>query len=157
MGIEIERKFLITDGNVCREYGDTVDSIIQGYLVVGPVSIRVRRTYTAYDMYTVMTIKGPGTIERPEFEYSIPHAHFALLLDLCGTKIIRKNRYQIEYGTKTWVVDNFASPLDGLVLAEIELERVDEEFERPLWLGKEVTDDVRYANAYLAEHGAWWK
>ena len=90
-----------------------------------------------------MTIKGRGLIERHEFEYPIPPGDAVQLLNLCATSLCKK-RYRLG----RWEVDHFADR--GLWLAEIELSRADEPFERPAWLREEVSDDPRYQNVNLA-------
>jgi CYTH domain-containing protein len=160
MGTEIERKFLVK-GDAWREakthFNMAPEDITQGYLVTGPVSVRVRQTlYDGYDIVEVC-IKGPGTIQRPEFEYDVNEEDFDGILALCGSKIIKKTRHFVDHAGKCWEVDVFSDVHSGLVTAEIELYKVDDDIAVPPWIGKEVTEDIRYSNAYLAEHGAWWK
>ena len=116
-------------------------------------------------------IKGPGHISRAEFEYEIPFADARFMLDhLCLPGVIDKTRYRQEVGGHTWEIDVFHGENDGLVVAEVELEREDEAFERPAVLLQEVSGDARYFNGCavaeavqelglivktVAEGGAW--
>jgi adenylate cyclase len=145
MGVEIERKFLVRGDGWRR--GETGTPIVQGYLVASRErSVRVRLTPGA----AWITVKGPsaGPV-RPEYEYPIPRADAEQILDLCSG-VLEKTRHRIPAGGLVWEVDEFGGANRGLVLAEIELTRPDQEFARPAWLGAEVTGDSRYSNARLA-------
>ena len=102
-----------------------------------------------------LTVKGPsdptGT-ERYEWEKEIPVTEAKELLRLCKSGIIEKTRYKIKYGRHIFVVDVFHGENEGLIMAEIELSSPGESFERPSWLGKEVTGDQRYYNSYLSRN-----
>jgi len=149
MGIEIERKFLV-DGNdwracaVGRRYR-------QGFLNTAKErTVRVRTDGTK----GFITVKGPsvGSV-RTEFEYEIPVEDAdAILEDLCEQPVIEKIRYRIPWGSHTWEVDEFLGENEGLVIAEIELSQANEPFEKPPWLGRDVTGDPRYYNACLVTH-----
>jgi adenylate cyclase len=146
MGSEIERKFLVS-GTAWKQAGPG-ERIRQGYLALDPAcTVRVR----AAGERGSLAIKGPTTgITRLEFEYSIPLADAQRLLDeLCHQPLIDKTRYALEVGGHRWEVDEFHGANAGLVVAEIELQHEDEEFERPDWLGEEVSHDPRYYNAGL--------
>lgn len=156
MGVEIERRFLV---NVAALPPKSVPgyTLRQGYLSVHPV-VRVRWEQRAVapgqdpaDAATkgYLTIKGPGTLVRAEYEYEIPAADAEELLRMCGAQL-RKRRYHL-HGEGHWTIDVFEDRLTGLWLAEIELPSADAEFPRPAWLGREVTDDPRYTNAALAQ------
>lgn len=121
----------------------------QGYLAVGPpVSVRVR---VMGGKATLNIKRATSNIARDEFEYPIPERDAGELLDgLCDGYVIEKTRHRVEYAGKTWEIDEFCGVNAGLVVAEIELERADEEFERPPWLGKEVSEDARYLNSSLS-------
>lgn len=152
MGVEIERTFLVR-GDGWRGAGSAV-RVRQAYLTRGgEPTVRVRLAAGR----GTLTIKGPGLATRAEFEYEIPPADAEELLDLARTATIDKTRHRVEVGGRTWEVDEFHGPNAPLVLAELELEREDAAFERPAWLGEEVTDDPRYANARLAlePFGSW--
>ena len=99
----------------------------------------------------------PEEFNKPEYEIPPEDAN-ALLDDLCEKPLIEKNRYKIQYGGFTWEVDEFFGENDGLVVAEIELESEDQSFDKPEWVGEEVTGDVRYFNSNLIrEPYSQWK
>lgn len=143
MAKEIERKFLVRDG-----WQDAVDGpgirMRQAYLSADPrATVRVR---IAGDRAR-LTVKGRNRgIERDEWEYDIPVADAETMIDRCSTAALSKTRYRAG----RWEIDSFDGPLDGLVVAEIELARADEPFDRPAWLGPEVSGDPRYYNSSLA-------
>ncbi|CAG35446.1 CYTH domain-containing protein [Desulfotalea psychrophila] len=155
MAIEIEKKFLLTSDS-WRE-GASGQIYSQGYLSKSPEkTVRVRITETG----AYLTIKGRPAVKdgkisaaKLEFEYSIPKADAEeLLKNLCSGPIIHKKRYCIEYRGFTWEVDEFFGENEGLLMAEIELEAEDQEFDLPPWIGEEVTSDKRYYNASLSEY-----
>ncbi len=154
MATEIERKFLLRHDS-WRE-GAQGQRYRQGYLSTDKE--RVVRVRTVGDT-GYLTIKGIARgISRLEFEYPIPLADAESMLEsLCLGPIIDKTRYRIPYGEHVFEVDEFHGENTGLIVAEVELGSEDEGFERPDWLGEEVTDDSRYANAALIEHpfSAW--
>lgn len=146
MSTEIERKFLVS-GDDWRD-GDPGRRIRQGYLSVDPArAVRVR---TAGDR-AWLTVKGATSgVSRQEFDYPIPLADAQQMLDtLCHQPLIDKTRHNIRHGVHLWEVDEFHGANDGLVIAEIELGSETESFERPSWLGPEVSDDPRYYNVNL--------
>jgi CYTH domain-containing protein len=148
MAKEIERKFLVSDES--WRAGASGCRYIQGYLSRDPERIvRVRQAGSS----AYITIKGlaHGTT-RQEFEYPIPFSDAEELMEICLRPLIEKTRYVVEYGGKRWEVDEFHGVNKGLVLAEIELSREDEAVDLPPWIGKEVSRDSRYFNAYLTEH-----
>ena len=148
MGQEIERKFLVKgDGWKPSAQGTRFR---QGFLSTEPErTVRVRLAGST----GTLTIKGKTVgATRAEFEYEIPAADAERLLDsLCRHPLIEKVRYRVETGRHTWEVDVFEGDNEGLVVAEIELSSEEEVFDRPPWLGKEVTHDTRYFNANLVE------
>ena len=101
-----------------------------------------------------LNIKGATTgIARPEYEYEIPLSDGQEILEkLVRTPIIDKTRYLVVRGDHTWEIDEFYGDNRGLLVAEVELGSADEAFERPEWLGPEVSDDPRYLNAALVNH-----
>ncbi|SDN96517.1 CYTH domain-containing protein [Rhodoferax sp. OV413] len=145
MGIEIERKFLVT-GSDWRQGAGTVFS--QGYLNRDKQrTVRVRIA----GAQGFLTIKGANQgATRAEFEYEIPLADAEQLLALCEGPIIQKLRRVLVHAGSSWEVDEFEGLNAGLVVAEIELTAEDQAFEHPAWLGREVTDDARYFNSNLA-------
>jgi CYTH domain-containing protein len=146
MATEIERKFLV-QGDEWRRHNGV--RITQGYLArERERSVRVR---LAGDRATLTIKAGAGTLKRSEFEYPIPTADAIELLALC-THTIEKTRRVIDVDGTRWEVDEFAGDNEGLVIAEVELESEDQIFNKPSWIGREVTDDTRYLNAELAAH-----
>jgi CYTH domain-containing protein len=148
MGTEIERKFLVV-GDAWRQ-GAIGVLYRQGYLCTTPE--RTARVRVAGDK-GYLTVKGSRTgVSRLEFEYPIPLEDAQAMLDaLCVRPLIEKTRYRIDHGGLVWEVDEFAGENAGLVIAEVELEREDQEVSLPAWVGKEVSADDRYANSSLAE------
>ena len=147
MSVEIERKFLTT-GDGWRSEGDRT-RIRQGYLradAKGSIRIRI------VDDQAILTLKGPTQgISRSEFEYEIPSGEAeAILKDLCVGAGIEKWRTRAPWGDHVWEIDEFLGDNKGLVVAEIELTQADEPFEKPEWLGEEVSHDPRFFNASLA-------
>ena len=146
MGVEIERKFLV-GGDAWRTLGQAT-LLRQGYLSTDAArTVRVRID----GEQAFLTIKGKSVgASRGEWEYPIPVNEAAELLDgLCQQPLVEKVRRRIAVGPHTWEVDEFLGANAGLVVAEIELASEDEAFEKPDWLGREVTGDVRYFNSNL--------
>jgi CYTH domain-containing protein len=149
MAQEIERKFLVR-----REVWKPVGAgtpFRQGYLSAHKE--RVVRVRIAGGEAR-LTVKGATVgLTRSEFEYAIPVADAAAMLDgLCERPLIEKERHVEVHGGKTWEIDVFHGENEGLVVAELELAAEDEPFSRPAWLGEEVSADPRYANANLARN-----
>jgi len=149
MAIEIERKFLVQD-NTWRSLA--VGLVYrQGYISGGNGrTVRVRRVGDrAY-----LTIKGPAIgISRSEFEYEIPVADAeAMLTTLCDRPLIEKKRYRIPIDDLVWEVDEFFGENAGLILAEVELQHLDQPISLPAWIGEEVSGDPRYFNSNLVVH-----
>jgi adenylate cyclase len=149
MGTEIERKFLV-EGDAWRQLAQGV-RYRQGYL--STVKERTVRVRTVGEK-GYLTVKGVKTgASGAEFEYEIPLEDADAMLDgLCERPLIDKTRYKIPYGGLTWEVDEFHAENEGLVVAEVELEGEDQDFEKPEWAGTEVSDDPRYFNANLIAH-----
>jgi CYTH domain-containing protein len=168
MNIETEKKFLVLDDGFKAQAVKSY-RIRQGYLAHDSgrtVRVRIR------DDKGFLTIKGPSIIpgSRPEWEKEISLQEAEDLFALCKPGSVDKTRWIVPAGhaggstgsptvmadpdrpSRFFEVDEFHGENDGLVMAEIELGSPDELFERPSWLGKEVTDDRRYYNGYLAEH-----
>jgi CYTH domain-containing protein len=146
MGIEIERKFLLA-GDGWRGLG-TPTLMRQGYLVADAVrTVRVR----IEGERAVITVKGKSTgASRGEWEYDIPVPDAAELLDgLCEQPLVEKVRHRIDHAGHVWEVDEFLGLNAGLVVAEIELQSEEETFDRPDWIGMEVTGQQRYYNSSL--------
>ena len=149
MALEIERKFKVANAG----WRDTVTrstSLRQGYLSTKPeATVRVRLE----NGVGTLTIKSKTRgISRSEFEYDIPNSEATQLLQLCEGPLIEKIRHLVIIGEHTWEIDEFSGDNQGLIIAEIELSSEDESFEKPAWLGKEVSDDARYYNSSLVNH-----
>ena len=147
MATEIERKFLVTGEGWRRS---DAQRLVQGYLNRDKArTVRVRIAGEA----AFLTIKGlTRSATRAEFEYPVPLADAQAMLALCDGPLIDKWRHRVVFGGLTWEVDEFAGENAGLVVAELELQSEDQSFERPPWVGEEVTHDSRYFNACLASH-----
>jgi CYTH domain-containing protein len=102
-----------------------------------------------------LTIKGPsrdGGLSRFEWEKEIGADEARELLALCEPGLIDKTRWLVKAGTHTFEVDEFHGDNEGLIMAEVELSAPDEPYEKPEWLGQEVTGDRRYYNSYLSKN-----
>lgn len=160
MPIEIERKFLVLDAS-WRAAADAGTRYRQGYLsrVTGEGAVRSSIRVRTDGECAYLNIKSATLgIRRQEYEYPIPLADAeAMLAELCVGTAVEKIRYHVRVGAHVWEIDVFAGANAGLIVAEIELGHEDEAFERPAWLGAEVSDDPRYYNVCLADHpySAW--
>ncbi len=150
MGYEIERKFLVRGDYKSHSFKSF--PIKQGYLSVSGLSVIRVRVRGNEAFITVKSASKDGAIRRHEWEYAIPVEDAVEMLGLCENTVVEKTRHLVEYGGHTFEVDEFHGDNQGLVIAEIELEDEDEPFERPGWLGEEVTGQVRYYNSYLSRH-----
>ena len=150
MNIETERKFLVLDDSYKAQAVES-HRIRQGYIAhdMGR-SVRVR----ILDDKGILTVKGPfiGMGSRPEWEKEISLKEAEDLFLICKPGSIDKTRWIVPAGERCFEVDEFHGENEGLVMAEIELESQDEAFERPSWLGEEVTGDPRFYNGYLARN-----
>ncbi len=149
--IEIERKFLVTSQTFKNEASLQV-RIVQGFLNTDPertVRIRIKGSKG------FITVKGKtsksGTT-RFEWEKEIAIEEAENLLKLCEKGVIDKMRYEVPYKSHNFEVDVFQEDNEGLILAEVELDTETEAFEKPEWLGKEVTGDLRYYNSQLSKN-----
>jgi adenylate cyclase len=147
MAIEIERKFLVK--GEFRHLAVKEIKMLQTYLTIDPVkTIRLRIA----DDKAYLTIKNKpksGKFGRNEWEVQIPVEDAKEMMSICLPGKIVKSRFLIPAGKHTWEVDVFHDKNEGLVIAEIELKSEDESFEKPEWLGDEVTGKREYYNAYL--------
>ncbi len=150
MPVEIERKFLVRNGS-WRPHADRGTHIKQGYIVTEErCAVRIRMKD---DGRNILTVKFPQQgIGRYEFEQEIELREAEDLMKLSGEAVVEKRRYEVPQGENVWEIDVFSGANEGLVVAEIELDNENQGFERPEWLGDEVTDDPRYKNALLALH-----
>ena len=147
-GMEIERKFLVRGDDYKRRAHKSY-RIKQGYISSGngrTVRVRIR------DDQGFLTIKGPsfdGGLSRYEFEKEITLQEAEQLFRLCEPGVIDKTRFLVACGSHTFEVDEFYGDNEGLVMAEVELQSPDEPFEKPDFIGQEVTGDRRYYNSHL--------
>ncbi len=149
MPVEIERKFLVTDGSWQALVTQRLQ-VRQGYFARTPV-MRARIRLIDKDQAFITLKSQPGPVTRYEYEYPIPYAEAAEMIDRFSIEpLIEKTRHCLPWGGLTWSVDVFEGLNRGLALAEVELERADQDFELPPWAGKEVTSDTRYGNSSLA-------
>ncbi|MBD9537784.1 CYTH domain-containing protein [Stenotrophomonas sp. STM01] len=156
MGIEIERKFLVTNDD-WRAAAHAVIPMAQGYINdtaamdsgAQKASVRVRIQGDA--AYLNIKSRELGHT-RQEFDYPIPVGDARDLLALCVGGLIDKRRHLVHHGGLLWEVDEFLGDNAGLVVAEVELQSADQAFDRPGWAGAEVTDELRYYNLALASH-----
>ena len=149
--VEIERKFLVNSEAFKIEAYNKY-KIKQGFLNSDKErTVRVRlKKDSAY-----LTVKGKSTangLSRFEWEKEITIAEGDSLLKLCEQGIIDKIRYEVKSGNHTFEIDEFYGDNEGLVIAEVELNSESEKFEKPIWLGKEVTGDIRYYNSQLSKN-----
>ena len=147
---EIERKFLVT--GEYRNVAYAARHMEQGYICSAPERcVRVRIS----DERGFLTIKGASDVSglsRYEWEHEISLTEARELMRLCEPGRIEKTRYLVRWGRHTIEVDEFHGENEGLVMAEVELSDESEVFTPPSFLGREVTGDARYYNAYLTRH-----
>lgn len=148
--LEIERKFLVKSMDFLQE-ANTSTRILQGFLNTHPErTVRVRiKGKTGF-----LTVKGISNLSgttRSEWEQTISVKDAEMLLKLCEPGIIDKIRYEVLVGEHTFEIDVFNSDNKGLIIAEIELNSEDELFSKPIWLGQEVTGDLKYYNSQLSK------
>ena len=152
MANEIERKFLI---NALPE-GMSGTTMRQGYLQPEKErAVRVRTVEKDGSRKGVLTIKGMGSasgMSRYEFETEIPVSDADHLLSLCDQPLIEKTRYKYDHGGLVWEVDEFHGVNDGLVVAEVELESEEQTFDKPDFIGEEVTGQTKYYNMMLLKN-----
>ncbi len=155
MAVEIERKFLVVSDAWRAQAGEGV-RYRQGYLtrVHGDCAARASVRVRIEGDQARLNIKSARLgIRRQEYEYAIPPDEAEeMLATLVLGALVEKTRYRVPVGKHVWEIDVFEGDNAGLVVAEIELAAEDEAFERPAWLGEEVSDDPRYYNVCLAEH-----
>jgi adenylate cyclase len=158
MPTEIERKFLVTS-DAWRAHVRSSHRVSQGYILSGAGrTVRVR----VNDGRGFLTVKGPSDaagLSRDEWEYEIPREHAQQMIErLCSGGVIDKTRHLVPAsGGLTWEIDEFHGDNAGLIVAEIELPSADAAFDKPAWLGREVSAEVRYRNSSLIErpYSAW--
>lgn len=147
-GLEIERKFLVKKSSSFKEAAYSSSRIKQGYIPCEGATVRIR----IRDEKAFLTIKGRSTnggMSRYEFEKEIALDEAEELMRLCRGGVIDKRRYLVKSGSHIFEIDEFYGDNEGLLLAEVELHNEDETFEKPHFIGKEVTGDRRFYNAHL--------
>lgn len=151
INLEIERKFLVTSG-IYKELASHEVLIKQGYICsAGENTVRIR----TIDDKAFLTIKGESSedgLTRIEWEREIEHEDAIELMKLCGNNIVTKIRYYVEHEGKIFEVDEFLDNNEGLLIAEVELNDINEEIKYPIWLGEEVTGQEKYYNSYLSKN-----
>ncbi len=146
---EIERKYLIEREDLSFLQLIEGEKIKQAY--IQNEEDRTVRVRTKGEK-AFLTVKiGNESLSRDEFEYQIPVQDAISMMEIMNLKVLSKIRYEIKFENNLWEVDVFEGKLDGLIIAEIELESEDESFNKPVWLGREVTYDPSYLNAKLIE------
>ncbi len=147
--IEIERKFLVKE-DIFKELAVRKRLIVQGFLSRDPErTVRIRLS----EKKGKLTVKGLASedgLKRFEWEAELSQTEAESLLDFCLDGIIEKMRYDIPVGDHLYEVDEFFGSNEGLIIAEIELNSEHESFERPNWIGEEVTGQIKYYNSYLS-------
>lgn len=148
MSLEIERKFLVKKDDTYKTMASSHSHIQQGYMSCKGATVRIRlRDDKAY-----LTIKGPslnGGMTRYEFEREIPTADALEMLKLCRGGVVDKTRWLVPFGGHTFEVDEFHGDNEGLLFAEVELQSEDENYDRPPFLGPEVTGNKHFYNSHL--------
>lgn len=148
MALEIERKFLPIDES-WRDQVERSVAMHQAYLGGDGVSVRIR---IAGDTALINIKQNRLGLAREEFEYPVPMADGLRMMELAGGGSVSKTRHYLRYGGLLWEIDEFSGANAGLIVAEVELESEHQSIERPDWVGREVTDEVRYYNVALAQY-----
>lgn len=149
--IEIERKFLVKGDFKTEAYAS--ERVTQGYMACNTEGRTVRiRIKADKGFITIKGVSSESGLSRFEWEKEITVEEADQLLELCDPGVIDKVRYLIKAGKHTYEVDEFRGDNEGLILAEIELNSENETFEKPSWLGQEVTGDIRYYNSQLVKN-----
>ena len=150
-GLEIERKFLVKKGDAYKNAAFSSSHIQQGYIPADGATVRIRtRDDKAY--LTIKSKSVNGGMTRYEFEKEIEMDEAQHLLQLCKGGVIDKCRYLVKSGNHTFEVDEFYGDNEGLVMAEVELGSEDETYEKPDFIGMEVTGDKRFYNSHLLSY-----
>ncbi|MEN6464159.1 MAG: CYTH domain-containing protein [Syntrophaceae bacterium] len=155
MGLEIERKFLVRDPSWKDMPLESVE-ILQGYICSD--TKRAVRVRTAGEKAWICVKSAVTSLRRAEFEYDIPLADARELLQICPLPPLEKIRHKLVHAGKIWVIDEYMGVNSGLIVAEIELQSEEEEFEKPPWAGEEVSDSPEYLSVCLYERPySTWK
>ena len=150
-GFEIERKFLVYKNKDFKSRAFSSSRIKQGYIAAKGATVRIR----IRDDRGFLTIKAPsvnGGLKRYEFEKEITLDEAEHLMQLCEGGVIDKTRYLVKSGNHVFEVDEFYGDNEGLVMAEVELGSEDEAFEKPDFIGLEVTGDSRFYNKHMRKY-----
>ena len=151
MSLEIERKFLV-NGDAWRSESSRSETMAQGYLA-GPPAARCSVRVRVAGERAFLTIKRVAAgIARDEYEYAIPLADAQHMLATLAGVLVEKKRNYVEVDGHIFEIDEFAGANAGLIVAELELDRIDATFPKPAWLGREVSSLARYYNVNLATH-----
>ena len=151
MAIEIERKYLVSNDKF-KSLSHKATRITQGYLNSDKArTVRVR-VMGEQGFLTIKGLSNQAGLSRFEWEKEIAISEAEALLSLCEKGAIDKIRYNIMHENHLFEVDVFFGENEGLIVAEIELQSENESFEKPIWLGEEVTNDIRYYNSYLSKN-----
>jgi len=150
MGIEIERRFLVDQAQADQWRTYPSQAVLQGYIARDGLGSQVR--VRIIDHKARLTVKGTRTgCSRPEYEFEIPLREAEAMLDeLHVGDLIEKRRYRVPHEGYIWEVDEFYGDNTGLIIAEIELPSADTPFDKPAWIGREITELDRYGNAALS-------
>jgi len=147
MHVEIERKFLVRNDSWKKAADDGIP-YLQSYLAVArdrAIRVRLEGEKAFLNIKVALSER-----RRNEYEYEIPPEDAAALIkEFSDHPPVEKRRYRVTHQNHIWEIDEFKGTNEGLIMAEIELTREDEPFEKPDWLGQEVTDDERYLNMNL--------
>ena len=146
---EIERKYLIEREDLSFLQLIEGEKIKQAY--IQNENSRTVRVRTKGEKACLTVKIGNESLSRDEFEYQIPVQDALSMMEILQLKVLSKTRYEINFENHLWEIDVFEGKLDGLIIAEIELKAEDESFNKPIWLGREVTYDPSYLNAKLIE------
>ena len=150
MNYEIERKFLVAGDYKSHDFKHY--RIVQGYLSSVPERVVRIRVQDDTAFITIKSTVSDTEFTRYEWEREIPVKDAEDMLRFCEKEIIEKTRYLVKVGKHVFEVDEFYGSNEGLLMAEVELQSEDEVFEKPDWLGEEVTSDDRYYNSMLVKH-----
>jgi CYTH domain-containing protein len=157
MALEIERKYLIRSDE-WRPLTQSTKRLRQGYLCVANPGTAAEVRIRCAPERAFVTVKGPGSLVRSEFEYEIPLADAQLMLDqFCPHNVLDKSRHSVRYDGLLWEIDEYFGSHQGLVVAEVELRDVSQQPHLPPWIGREITDDPSFKNAYLAANPDSWR
>ena len=156
-GLEIERKFLVRKGDAFKRAASSFSHIQQGYIPAKGATVRIR-VRDDKGFLTIKSHSSNGGLTRYEFEKEISLDEACHLLALCQGGVVDKHRYLVPFGGHVFEVDEFHGANEGLVIAEVELQDEGENYEKPDFIGPEVTGDVHFRNSSLLMNPfCFWK